>query len=720
MAEKKRIHTGNKETAFKLKVDLLYVEKGEKTPEIMAYLFSSSGELLDSRTVTEKGTVTLKTDYGYGEQGKYKITVGPALEKVRELKKANARSTSVIAKIGKAVDVGMSVYKPDWGCWFGYRYDVVGDVKKRIKPDADTTIYAPVCTSIVEIYEVDYIGFMLKLPDYRLERFRDDLLRIPEEIEIPPKPLPDPPWPFVKKRLPGGVIEPIGKKVMLASAGPEITKSIKKAEAIAQPAAGQLNYTAIKQLSTTSFRRFVVDNIAIFKPYICLYLAGQYPKTLLGTAFTDTNGHFNKSLTFFCKAEQPDLYFKVKQFISGSMQYVYEPTPVPCHTYWNHHSGEAVHLIVTNALARCHFENPSVNKPGIYVMPIGIGNDGWWKIHQGHIKPPTAADSNRGLYHPDVTSTFDPYGKTLDLTMQFHDGLRNPAGPNVKYYRWSYQKDGDTGWTNIDTPIVHRYLDQTDPLHPKIKTYKLGPNPNPNPASSEDNLFEVPPDLDWYVEHDRWDRPFAKWDTTKLAGGNVEAAADKYTLKIEMFDAAGNKVTPTGAGFKFFVVEGSLVDDEWPVDDAPHVQPDGSILFNVHVDNNDTVAAIESVGFTGTTPLECQFLEYTDLTQDIEVKYQAYHPNGFLSHYNLKINRGMSGTLQSPADWLSVTDPAGPPITTPVAEGLTGVTVGDLLDTYNRCAFAVRLHTYPRTRNGYYRIREYEATDVGAFALVEK
>ena len=400
MIEKKRKNTSNRETAFRLKVDLLGAEKEEKTPPLKAYLFSSSGELLDARMVSEKGTATLKTDYGFGEQGKYRITVGPDLENTRELKKANARSKSIIATIGKAVEVGMNVYRPDWGCWFGYRYDIVGDVKKKIKPDADTTIYAPVCTSIVEIYEVDYIGFMLELPDYRLERFRDDLLRIPEELEVLPEPFPDPPWPIFKKRLKEGVLEPIREKVMRPSLAPEISKTMKAAEPVSQLASSQLNYTAIKKLPTTSFRKFVVDNIAAFKPYICLYLAGLYPKTLLGTAFTDSNGHFNKSIIFFCKPEQPDLYFKVKQWISGSMQYVYAPTPVPCHTYWNHPNGEDVHLIVTNPLARCHFENPSVDKPGIYVMPIGIGNDGWWKIHQGHIKPPAAADSNRGLYHP--------------------------------------------------------------------------------------------------------------------------------------------------------------------------------------------------------------------------------------------------------------------------------------------------------------------------------
>lgn len=201
--------------------------------------------------------------------------------------------------------------------------------------------------------------------------------------------------------------------------------------------------------------------------------------------------------------------------------------------------------------------------------------------------------------------------------------------------------------------------------------------------------------------------------------------AGRYELKLEMFAPDGGKVTPAGAGFKYFLVQAPLVDDEWPVDDSPHVEADGSLRFVVHVDNNDTVARIESAGFPGTTPQECQFLEYIGLDQQIEVKYEAYHPHGFLRHYNLVINRGLSGTRVSPpfppetaGGWLTVTDPAGPPVTTPVDEGLPGVTVGDLLGSHSQCAFAIRLHTYPRTRNGYDYIREYEASDVAAFALV--
>jgi hypothetical protein len=149
------------------------------------------------------------------------------------------------------------------------------------------------------------------------------------------------------------------------------------------------------------------------------------------------------------------------------------------------------------------------------------------------------------------------------------------------------------------------------------------------------------------------------------------------------------------------------------------VEPDGSIVFYVHIDNNDTVANIESVGFVAVPPQECQFLEYTSLSNAIEVKYEAYHPNGFLAEYDLSILRGQSGTRVSPGGWLNVTDPAGPPPTTPLAEGLPSVTAGSLLGIYPQCAFAAHLHTFPRTRDGYYRIRAYEAHDVAAFALVQ-
>ncbi|MCF6188050.1 MAG: hypothetical protein L3J49_11340, partial [Desulfobulbaceae bacterium] len=147
MGEKAKRIIGRKETSFRVKVNLHGVEEVEKSPPVKAYLFSSSVELLDSGKVSEKGSVTLKTSYGFAKKGKYKITVGPELENTRELKKAGARSTTIMATIGKAANIGLDIYRPEWEHWHGYCYTIVGDVRKKINPDADTTIYAPVCTS---------------------------------------------------------------------------------------------------------------------------------------------------------------------------------------------------------------------------------------------------------------------------------------------------------------------------------------------------------------------------------------------------------------------------------------------------------------------------------------------------------------------------------------------------------------------------------------------
>ena len=202
----------------------------------------------------------------------------------------------------------------------------------------------------------------------------------------------------------------------------------------------------------------------------------------------------------------------------------------------------------------------------------------------------------------------------------------------------------------------------------------------------------------------RNDRAFAIWHTDGLLNG-------KYELRLEMFNKQGQKVTPTISQFKYFLPIGPAAGGIWPVDNALHVEPDGSIILHVHVDNSDTVAEIQSVAFGGVPAKECQFIEYQNkLTDDVDVKYVAYHPNGFLHHYDLTVKRGVSGTVVAS---LHPTTPASVPTT-------KSFKVKDLLGPYSKCAFAVELHTWPRTRDGYGRVRAYEDHDTSAFALVEK
>jgi len=698
-----------RETKFLVKADFKGLEKGEERPPARAYLFSPSGELLDSKPLDVEGQAPLKTDYGFGERGRFQVVVGPETEEIRRLRDFRARTQMIHVDLGSEVKVPFEIFKPDWGCWFGIIYHIMGDVKKEIVADADTTVYAPICNAEVEIYEVDYHRCIVTLPDSIIEKIREELLRRiwrwpPEVIPLPkviptPEVIPPPPPPPPVETRPRLMEWSSGASA--ASESPMSEARLKTSSA-AEWVPG-ISFAEIQSAPTARFRQLLLEKAVVFKPLMCLWFSHLfcYTVTSLGTTHTDATGHFQKSIVFWCPTEEPDLYFVVRQTIGGTLKNVYAPRPIPCYTYWNYKSGTNVTLIVTDPDAYACFDPVPADRPGLYVMPLGIGWDGWYDVQQAHIKPPAVVDPNRGLYKGT-----DPYGTRLDIQMQFHDGLR---GAGVWYYRWSYRKEGTTGWTDINTPIIHRYLTMVAGK-PAIVADDLGPNT----VGAESHLFLVPdPIKDWVIIN-RDDRAFAIWHTSGLEDG-------KYELRLQMFDAAGNKVTPAAAGFKYFLPTGPVATGVWPVDDALHVETDGSIILHLHIDNSDTVADIQSVALGGVAAAECQFLEYQNkLTDSVVLTYVAYHPNGFLDHYDLAVKRGISGV---PVASMSSTTPASAPTTQsfPVNDLLQQVVwQGKSYGPYSQCAFAVELHTWPRTRDGYYRIRAYEAHDTSAFALVAK
>lgn len=690
-----------RKTKFSVKADLKGLEKGEKRPSVKAYLFSSSGELLDSKPLDEKGETTLETDYGFGKQVRFKVTIGPETDQINRLQDFQAYTKIIHADLGSELKVPtFEILKPHWNCWWGIIYNIVGEVKKKIVVDADTTIYAPNCNAEVEIFEVDYHKCIISLPDSIIENIRKDLLEKigplppwPPEVIPKPKVIPPPPPP-----------PPVGPKsgstTSFSTSSPGSSTEVRTSgmEKLIQ----DLGIIEIQSAPTTKLRQLLLDKAALFKPLFCLWFPHLFCLNLtsLGTVKTDATGRFGKLIIFLCPTEEPDLYFVVRQMIGGTLRNIYSPRPIPCYTYWNYKSGTNVTIIVTDPNAYACYDPIPTDKPGPYVMPLGVGNDGWYDIQQAHIKPPAVLDPNRGLY-----KSTDPYGTRLDIQMQFHDGLRGLPGGGVWYYRWSYRKESTADWTHIATPIIHRYLTIVAGK-PAIVAENMGPET----VGSETNLFMVPDsNKDWVVINNN-DRAFAILYTPGLPDG-------KYELRIEMFNASGNKVNPTIAGFKYFLPTGTVAGGIWPVDDALHVEADGSIILHLHIDNSDTVADIKSVALGGVAAAECQFLEYQDkLTDTVVVTYVAYHPNGFLDHYDLAILRGISGTAVAS---MSSTTPASAPTS-------QSFTVQSLLKQigpygpFDQCAFAVELHTWPRTRDGYTRIRAYESHDTAAFALVKK
>lgn len=738
---------------IRINVELQEFPEGELWPQIAAYLYNQAGRLIARAELKQEtkrkaiGTAVFKV-VGEFDEKTLTLKIADHKEDVRELiqeKTATYRFSDLTNVAGVATLV---IPEAIWYCWLKVFYLVRGTVDKWTGSQK-----LPVCLGEVDIYDVD-VCCLLKIPDIVIERIRDgiiDLLLDPPPIELlkpdtlpswwngddddwcgtPPKP--HPPytldlqtllaklpreWAFAQKRVVAMDTARARLDRVVAAMGTKDKQLWLNSEVGTGVKLSQIVYS-----NTQQFRTLLADEFQVFRFWLCWYpwihwlwwpWCRLYGLEKLGTAQLQPDGSFAVSVPLsVCRTDTPDLWFKVRQNIDGVERVIYARYPVLCNTYWNHVSGDPVNLLTYDAEAMVCAHNDGTDEPGVYVMPLGIGDDGWYQVNQAHLKPGDIPGNDRGLYNGS-----DPYGTRLDIRMQFHDSLRSIG---VMYYRWSVAPEGSADWTYLKEPISHRYLTQIG-----TQFFIVPESLGPFNVGGKPSLFTVPdPAKDW-VALNRNDRAFAVWNTALWDASQnryVPQVADgRYVLRLEMFDAAGNNLDPTtsGAGWMFFLPTSAAVGGVWPVDNHPHVQSDGSVLFNLWVDNTDTTADIQSVGLSGVPTGDCQFIEYENpLTDMVEVTYVAYHKlppeRDFLASYSLSGKRGVTGSV---VDSLSSPTPAQTPTT-------LSNTVNYLLrevngkGPYTRCAFAAELHTYPRTRDGYSRIRQYEAHDTSAFALME-
>jgi hypothetical protein len=723
---------------LKIAVDLRKLTKEEGWPKIAAYVFSTSGRFISKQLLkpdpksssTAVGELKVKT-----KLDNLIVKIGPDMEDSIMLDKYQPFTEKISLK--DKVEMVVDIDKIYWICWLKYAYQVKGTVSK--------TGNLPICAGEVDIYDVDIRHCILKLPDFVIEKIRKGFIDIvvdpppfdPEIIDFerpevwwgndddddwcgtgPKGPFP-PKIDIIRKldALPTHLSFSRDRYLNLDNAVERVNstlstmsltsrRSFLDTELVEGVKLSQILYT-----NTTQFRTLLLDHFIVIRYWLCWWpwiywlwwpYCG-YSLEYLGSTVLKADGSFEKTVWLsVCRKDTPDLWFKVRQNINGIDRVIYARYPVPCNTYWNHPSGQPVHLLVTdpNAVA-CHQGNPGTGTA--YVLPMGIYEDEWYQVENAHIKahcnPAIALPSNCGLYNQT-----DPYGTRLDFRMEFHDDIYNN---NIRYYRWSYRKHGNISWINIDTPITHRHIKMVSPGKYTIDAVNLGPKTK----GGTNDLFEVPdPNLSWLSN--RNDLAYAIWNTATW-NGNVyipQVSDGKYDLRLEMFDQEGNKVQPSTSGFKFMLptaVFGVL-------DDSLFVEADGSLIIHLHVNNKDTVADIKAIKLNGSAIGDCQFLEYCNkTTDDVTIKYDAYHPTtayNFLSHYNLYIKRGIFGTVVQ-----SLTNQP-----TSVMNKEQTYKVKDILGTYEQCAFTASLHTYPRTRDGHSRIRAYEAYDSSAFALTKK
>ncbi|MCU7928285.1 MAG: hypothetical protein KZQ97_17860 [Candidatus Thiodiazotropha sp. (ex Dulcina madagascariensis)] len=744
----------SKGNSLKINLELQALDEKQSWPEISAYLYNKSGRLLAKSAVKQEprkpgmGSALFEGLESGDEKG-LTVKIGPNTESVREIARQKL-STHRLDSLPRLADIPtVMLPHPVWICWIKVPYLVTGTVDKW----ADGKKY-PVCVGEVDIYDVD-VYCLLKIPDIVIERIRDGIIdlvldpppfdirqpeKLPQWCDIddddwcgtPPRPRP----PFVEDlqaklaKLPLAWSFATKRVAAMDTARSRLDENLaampvnEKQLWLNSTISGDVQLSKVLYSNTQQFRTLLVEQFQTFRFWLCWYpwihwlwwpWCRFYGLEKLGTAQLQSDGSFSTLVPLsICRKDQPDLWFKVRQSIEGIDRVIYARYPVLCHTYWNHPSGKSVSLLTHDAQTVVCDPNNDTDKPGIYVMPLGIGDDGWYQIEQAHLKLGDIPNTDRGLYNAT-----DPYGTRLDVRMQFHDSLTSKG---VAHYRWSVAPEGTSSWSYLNAPITHRYLDQIGSNF-FIVPEELGPFV----VGVEPSLFKVPdPAKDW-IALNRNDRAFALWYTALWDGDQNRYVAQvtdgRYVLRLEMFDAAGNRLDPTapGADWNFFLPTSDVVGGVWPVDDNPHVQPDGSVHFNLWVDNTDTTADIQSVGLGGSATGECQFIEYNDgSTDQVRVTYVAYHKlppeRDFLASYSLSIKRGISGTT---VESDSSTTPAHTPTNLDAGVDHLLRQIGSK-GPYTRCAFAVELHTNPRTRNGFSRIRQYESHDTSAFALMKK
>ena len=701
---------------------------GGQLPPVRAYLFDSRDRLIESKAAGRE-PVTFQIA---GNQ-RYRVTVGPDLVSEKErgaadlaslLANAKAISRDYIPQLAnEALD--FDIYQNIWFCWWQTCILVHGRVQKLLNPGGTPPQYAPICTGTVQIFQVDLGCTLDSLASFDVVLLRDRLVNALRGISATEVAAIAPPTSFRAPRLAAA------RRVQTSAVLGRSTPTRKTADATVPElslghgaAFGNISLTeAIATLPTLhgdNLKQFIIAQKPILWPYFCeLVPDWAFCWQELGEVSLQSDGSFAAEICFWCPDDFPDLYFEVVQNVGGVDREISDP-PIACNTYYNYDGSQEVVITVDDPSAVACLPDPGRPIPGneLFVWPTAIGNQDLVNITdlEGN---PAISSSSTGLL-----SGATPWGGTLSLQVVFDPNLKTSSA--IRYYRWSYQFEGDSGFTPITATVTHRYMTVTySPLMIHLNAVTLGPQP----VGTTTNLFAVPdpfPGDGWVDIYDPYDRPFAYFDSTDnqlqpftyTDSDALPRRSGLVTLLLEMFDGAGHLVPAANLGgpgpFKFVLPDLATPGQYTSVLTSNNITAAGQLTFRVRVDNNNVIAQLPGV----TTPIgsadECGILHYANGSQLVDVQYVATHPNNFLS-WSIGIWKGLSGEIKSAGGTTSSPPMSLPAPSTPGSfNNLASALLGSCVDA----AFAVNLDVDTTATDGYSQQSQYDRDATIAFALI--
>jgi len=657
------------------------VKEGQETPDLHAYVFTNAGDFLGRQALSGAGSgkVSFSTPV---DRRSLRVLIGPDVGKevsYDELNRIGAVEKHVGVEGNKA-SLNTTISPAYWIRW-PFRFCCVeGRVVKRIGPFYNF-VDLNVCDATVEIYEVYPIFWILeRVPPEILKKLREIIIQGPNGPINPPDPGPE-----------------FGMRGMTMERAAMERPSVDFPEELVASA---------KISSDLAFKQVLAQHPIYIYPWFCWYWPWFVWKHKICTTTTDCFGRFECCFLESRYASKPNLWFKVSQVINGVLTVIYEPYPIHCYTHWNYDCGSEITIVVYNDAARtCCTEPPVVVPDGSnWVILEAIGGTSPHQIRGSSLDASTQVagdDHDRGW-----TRNNQPFGGLLRPRLRFRDTLI-PIG--VTHYQVSWAPHGTGTWQVLSSTVNRHYV-YTVGGNPVYGTYNLGPKT----VNGVPNLFEITPTNaplggDWAFppnyEYD--DLTSAYFDTLTVI---PPAAAGKYDLKVELFDATGAPVNIAAKGVSYFVpsvddLSGTIYTDNASSPGLNMVH--GNVLImTVHVDNNKCSASIGAPICAGVAPdPDCGGLHYTN-GSTLSMPFNATHPNGFAT-YDFRVVRGASNTMVA----VSGADAVG------AHDHTDTESVSYMRGNCSIAAFSENLYVAATATDGWSRLSGYDASDVKAFLL---
>jgi hypothetical protein len=642
MVAKQEKPTPQRKLHIKGKVDLQKsVEPLPQTLDLRAYVFDLGGQLLGSEPIDlEEGAFEIPVQLE--EPAPVELFIAPEGDPQRIRNSAAFRRRLSVEewtgdegarRLTPEITLGPEIWRP----WLPIRVCVSGRVRK-VPPDC------PVPYAKVEVFDVDREACLwpyferrweelLERPVVHLPELLEEpsLPRIPREPPFPPEPQPQPPFPPQPRPEPP-----------LPEPGPSLD---------------ELTITS----RTAPWRIFPR----------CFHSRDEVCETT-----TDEQGRFQCCFDWwpfhfrwgrFRYDARPDIVVRVTQEIDGVERVIYlDPYNS---TRWNVNRAY-IDLQLDDPEIQCGSGDQPERPEGTTVFFTRIGRDEVYDI-----------DQSSGLYNPPGPTAQAAYGHTLDIFALFGDTLsRQMAAGGATppyYYRLSYSKDG-TNFTPVTTTLKDTRVAKSSLFS---ESHTLGPvTVNGVPA-----LYEVRDFGSYYWYNPDW---IGVWPTHA-----IEEDTDRYTLRLEIYDANGNKLDSSVIDYRdgtqnpggTLPTMGDSCDLALTIDNKP---PE----LNLQIP-----AVLNSCGvipFSQVPPLDFN----VDVTQE----------NGRLRMWRLEYTKGTLSGTHTLAGNSSPTGALSPVHTTVNGNSLlTGLT--------STCAFSLKLLARPHIRNGYSWI--YYREEIDAIAI---